>query len=102
MFGDIAPKIESNVPVWVRSGWDLTEKQFQDLAAAAGQESPVVFMYMPKLEADALYEALADFEAASETIDTRPSSHNRRRRRGPPGDGVDTGPSTRSAQASDW
>ena len=70
-FGDIAPTIDVNVPLWVRSGWDLTEKQFHDLAAAAGQDSPLVMVYLPKVESDALSDALADFAAAAETIDTR-------------------------------
>ena len=73
VFGDIAPTVDVDVPLWVRSGWDLTEKQFHELAAAAGQDSPLVMVYLPKLESDALGDALADFEAAAETIDTRPA-----------------------------
>ncbi|MCV7176149.1 BREX system P-loop protein BrxC [Mycolicibacterium sphagni] len=72
-WADTAPAIEVNVPVWVRSGWELTEKQFNDLAASAGQESPLVLVYLPKVEADSLADALADVEAASETINTRPA-----------------------------
>jgi hypothetical protein len=28
-FGDVQPSLEEVVPVWVRNGWDLTEKQFR-------------------------------------------------------------------------
>lgn len=72
-WADTVPAIEVSVPLWVRNGWDLTEKQFQDLAASTGQESPLVLAYLPKVEADSLVDALADVEAASETINTRPA-----------------------------
>lgn len=70
-FGDVQPTFEDVVPVWVRNGWDLTDKQFSDLATGAGTDSPVVFVYLPKHEADALKQAQGEFEAARETLDTR-------------------------------
>lgn len=70
-FGDVQPNLEDVVPVWVRNGWDLTDKQFSDLATGSGTDSPLVFIYLPKHEADALKQALGEYEAARETLDTR-------------------------------
>lgn len=70
-FGDIQPNLEETVPVWVRNGWDLTEKQVNDLAAGVGTDSPLVFVYLPKVESDGLRQALAEHAAAQETLDTR-------------------------------
>jgi len=71
-FGDVEPHPDNAIPVWVRNGWDLTEKQFNDLAAGLSTDSPLVLLYLPKSEADALTEALSDREAADETLKTRP------------------------------
>lgn len=70
-FGDVEPKSDGRVPVWVRNGWDQTEKQFSDLAAAAGIESPLVLVHLSKVGADALADALADLEGAEDTLKTR-------------------------------
>ena len=71
-FGDVQPRVETGIPLWIRNGWDLSEKQFQDLAAGAGADSPVVMIYLPKVDADALSNALADLAAADETLAGRP------------------------------
>ncbi len=71
-FSDVAPKIDVSIPVWVRTGWDLSERQFSDLASSGGTDSPLIFVYLPKLDADALAGALADMEGADETLATRP------------------------------
>lgn len=70
-FGDAQPDAKDVLPVWVRNGWELTEKQVRDLAAGLGPESPVVVVYLPKLQADALMAALGERRAAQETIDSR-------------------------------
>jgi hypothetical protein len=70
-YGDLQPDAKDVLPVWVRNGWELTEKQARDLAAGLGPESPVVLVYVPKLQADALMTALAERGAAQEAIDSR-------------------------------
>ncbi|BBE21856.1 hypothetical protein MN0502_07390 [Arthrobacter sp. MN05-02] len=70
-FSDVAPKVDVSIPVWVRTGWDLAEKQFSDLASSGSTDSPLIFVYLPKVDADALAGALADLEAAEETLATR-------------------------------
>jgi hypothetical protein len=71
-FSDVEPKVEVSIPVWIRTGWDLTEKQFNDLANSGSMDSPLILVYLPKLDADAMAGALADLEAAEETLATRP------------------------------
>lgn len=70
-YGDLQPEGKDVLPVWVRNGWELTEKQARDLAAGLGPESPAVVVYIPKVQADALAAALAERGAAQETIDSR-------------------------------
>ncbi|WP_223883883.1 BREX system P-loop protein BrxC [Pseudarthrobacter sp. BIM B-2242] len=71
-FSDVEPKVDVSIPVWVRTGWDLAEKQFTDLASSGSTDSPLIFVYLPKVDADALAGALADLAAAEETLATRP------------------------------
>ena len=74
-FGDTSPATNSEaVPVWVRDEWSVSEKSVRDEAQAAGVDSPVVFVLLPRQDADALKEALASRAAARETLDARPSS----------------------------
>lgn len=73
-FGLNAPKADSNVvPVWVQDEWSVSEKIVREAAQAAGTENPIVFVLLPKREADALRDILATFNAAKETLITRPN-----------------------------
>lgn len=71
-FGPNAPPTDTaNVQVWVRDEWSVSERTVRDDAQAAGQESPVVFVFLPRRDAEALKTALARFAAANETLETR-------------------------------
>lgn len=71
-YGLEAPKTGSgNVPVWIRDEWGVTEKTVREEAQAAGTESPIVFVLLPRRESDALRDALAGFAAAKECLDSR-------------------------------
>lgn len=72
-FGNYPPSIGEDVPVWVRTGWDTSEQEFQASAAATATASPIVFVYVPKQDDDELTAALASTAAASETISQRPN-----------------------------
>lgn len=72
-FGPDMPKVESKTPIWVRSGWDVNEKRFRDDAYEAGAESPVVFIFMPRLDHEDLKEHIAACLACQEVLDTRPA-----------------------------
>jgi hypothetical protein len=68
-FGDQAPTTEGHeIPVWVRDGWGDSESRAVADARAAGSDSPVVFVFIPKASADDLKKAIADAKGAEATI----------------------------------
>ncbi|MBI3964486.1 MAG: BREX system P-loop protein BrxC [Chloroflexi bacterium] len=73
-FGDSLPVSTGSVPVWVRDEWTVSERTVQGEAQAAGDESPVVFVFLPRRDTEALKAALAGHAAARETLDSRPVS----------------------------
>jgi hypothetical protein len=60
--------LEGEVPVWVRDEWTVGAATVQRQAAEAGDESPTVFVLLPKREADQIREQLASHAAAQETL----------------------------------
>jgi hypothetical protein len=62
------------VPVWVRDEWSVSERTVREDAQAAGIASPVVFVFLPRQDADALRDALASQTAAQECLSARPTS----------------------------
>ena len=59
---------EGDVPVWVRDEWSTTEASVRKAAAEAGDESPVVFVLLPRHEVDQIKETLASHAAAEDTL----------------------------------
>ena len=59
---------EGEVPVWIRDEWSATEASVKQSAAEAGDQSPVVFVFLPKQEADQIKDRLASYAAAEETL----------------------------------
>ena len=51
----------------------MTEANVTESAAAAGTDSPIVFVLLPKIDAEAIRDALASYAAATDTINQRPS-----------------------------
>lgn len=76
---DIYPVFDSKLPsdsdkkicVWVRDGWNINETSVHVDAKQAGNQSPVIFVFIPKRSADDLRHYLIDFKAASATLDKR-------------------------------
>jgi len=63
------PKADTgSVPVWIRDGWTVTDKNVRDDAQRGGVESAVVYVYLPKRSADELDRAIAEQVAAHETL----------------------------------
>lgn len=60
--------IDGDVPVWIRDEWSVTESTVKRSAAEAGDESPIVFVLLPKHEADQIKDALASYAAAEDTL----------------------------------
>jgi hypothetical protein len=68
-FGDEPPKVEGDtVPVWIRDGYSSNEKNVVDTARAAGTDSPLVFVFMPRGNANGLKNQIVRSEAAKGTI----------------------------------
>ena len=57
-----------NVPVWVRNEWNASQKNVVDAARAAGTDSPILFVFVAKAEAEKLREQIIRAEAARGTI----------------------------------
>lgn len=76
---DITPLFDVTLPkdadqrvyVWVRDGWNQDENSVRADARQAGNQSPVVFVFIPKRSADDLRHHLIDFKAATATLDKR-------------------------------
>jgi hypothetical protein len=59
---------EGEVPVWIRDEWSVTEAAVKKTAAEAGDESPIVFVLLPRREAEQIKETLASYAAAEQTL----------------------------------
>ena len=57
-----------NVPVWVRNEWNVSQKNVVDAARAAGTDSPILFVFVPKAAAEELRQQIIRAEAACGTI----------------------------------
>ncbi len=64
---------DGDVPVWIRDEWAATEGSVRQFAAEAGDQSPVVFVFLPKYEADQIKDKLASYAAAEDTLSRRPT-----------------------------
>lgn len=65
---DEPPLGDGDVPVWIRDEWSVTTSTVKKSAAEAGDESPVVFVLLPKHEVDRIKETLASHAAAEDTL----------------------------------
>jgi len=69
-FGDQPPANKGHeIPIWVRDGWGENENRVVGDARAAGTDSPIVYVFVPKVSADDLRKAIVDYEAAKATLD---------------------------------
>ena len=73
-FGDSLPgSAGAEIPIWIRNGWSTTLNAVQDEARAAGTGSPVVFVFIPRLDADAIRDALSAEGASDSVVRGRPT-----------------------------
>lgn len=76
---DVYPIFDAQLPsdsnkkicVWIRDGWSIDEKSIRVDALQAGNQSPTVFVFIPKRSADDLRHHLIDYKAASATLDKK-------------------------------
>ncbi len=59
---------DGEVPVWIRDEWSTTEASVKKAAAEAGDQSSVVFVFLPKHEVDQIKDTLASYAAAEDTL----------------------------------
>lgn len=72
-WGDDEPTLDGTaIPIWIRDEWNVTEAKAKDSAARAGNESPIVFVLLPKIDADTIRDSLASYSAALDTVNQRP------------------------------
>jgi hypothetical protein len=57
--------------VWVRDGWSTDENSVLVESRHAGNQSPTVFVFIPKRSADSLLRNLMAYKAANSTLDKR-------------------------------
>jgi len=62
-----------NVPIWIRDEWAVSEKTVREDAQTAGVDSPIVFVFLPQQDSDALKDALASYAAANESLTSHPT-----------------------------
>lgn len=68
--GDTQPQTSDLIPVWLRSQFEgVTPREFDDLAAGLGSDSPMILVYLPRHDAESFNAALANRIAAQRTID---------------------------------
>lgn len=61
----------SSVPLWVQDEWSTAQGSVREEARQAGVDSPTVFVFLPRLEADELRQTIGRLRAAEETVSTR-------------------------------
>jgi len=67
-FGADAPRVEgADIPVWVRDSWGESEATIVSDARAAGNDSPMIFVHIPKASAEDLQKAIIAYAAAETT-----------------------------------
>ena len=69
-FGANAPQGTAHeIPVWIRDGWGVDEKNVLADARATGSDSPIIHGFVPKSRADALARVIAAQSAAKDTLE---------------------------------
>lgn len=76
---ELTPVFDAQLPqdsakrvcLWVRDGWAVDENSVHVDARQAGNQSPAVFVFVPKRSADDLRHHLIDYKAAAATLDKR-------------------------------
>jgi len=76
---DLYPVFDARLPsdsnnkicIWVRDGWSMDGNSVHVDAKQAGNQSPTVFVFIPKRSADDFRHYLIDFKAAAATLDKR-------------------------------
>jgi hypothetical protein len=60
-----------SIPIWIRDQWSCAEKDVLDAARAAGNDSPVLFVFIPRKAADDLRRLIIDADATQQTLEAK-------------------------------
>ena len=66
---DRPPDGGHDIPVWIRDGWGASERSVIADARKDGLDSPILHVFIPKSEADALARLIATETSAQETLE---------------------------------
>ena len=66
---DLPPDGGQDIPIWVRDEWGTDERSALADARSAGQDSPIIHVFVPKSNSDGLARLIATQSAAVETLD---------------------------------
>jgi len=72
----LPPDSDKALHVWVRDEWGIDENSVRVEARQAGNQSPTVFVFIPKRNADALRHHIIDYKAATATLERKGEPHN--------------------------
>jgi hypothetical protein len=67
---------EKSLTTWVRDEWAIDENSVRVDAKQAGNNSPTIFVFIPKRNADALRHHVIDYKAAKATLERKGEPHN--------------------------
>jgi len=60
-----------SIPLWLRDGFTISEKEVLNAARVAGVSSPVLFVFIPRKSRDELLNAIATEQAAEQTLNAK-------------------------------
>lgn len=80
---EIQPIFDAQLPedaserlcVWVRDGWSIDDNSVRAEARQAGNQSPTIYVFIPRRSADDLRHHLIDYKAAKSTLEKKGENH---------------------------
>ena len=60
-----------SIPVWIRDGWEASEKTVVEAARFAGTDDPTIHVFAPRRSADDLRRLIVEGAAAEQALDAR-------------------------------
>ena len=60
-----------SIPIWLRDGFSISEKEVLNAARTAGVSSPVLCVFIPRKSRDELLNAIATEQAAEQTLNAK-------------------------------
>jgi hypothetical protein len=73
--GVLPTDADQKVCIWVRDGWGVDENTVKIESRQSGNQSPTVFLFIPKRSADDLRHQLLEFKAAKTVLEKRGSTN---------------------------